>query len=826
MALRLRRGTDAERLTITPAEGELIYTTDLQELWIGDGITTGGNKISGTIPQFLADLNNVDAASPEIGQVLKWDGNNWVASSDENTGVVEDASYKINILGNSNTTIVDSDTDTFTGNFVGDGSGLTNLPIAADGSGVIEGSAYRINIVDNSSTIIVDSSTSTFTGNFVGDGSGLTNLPGLNVQSLFDLNDVFAFTPPIAGDVLTFDGVNFVPEKITIIQGTDSTVIVDAFSNTFTGNFVGDGSGLTNLPGSNIQSVFDLNDVFAFTPPNAGDVLTFDGVNFVPEKITIIQGTDSTIIVDAFTNTFTGNFVGDGSGLTNLPGSIIEGSNYRINIIDNSSAIMVDTSTSTFTGNFVGDGSGLTNLPSGSIFNLNDVFAFTPPNAGDVLTFDGVNFVPEKITIIQGTDSTIIVDAFTNTFTGNFVGDGSGLTNLPGSIIEGSNYRINIIDNSSAIMVDTSTSTFTGNFVGDGSGLTNLPSGSIFNLNDVFAFTPPNAGDVLTFDGVNFVPEKITIIQGTDSTIIVDAFTNTFTGNFVGDGSGLTNLPDSITEGSNYRINIVDDSSTLMVDTSTSTFTGNFVGDGSGLTNLPGSIVEGSNYRINIIGDDSTVLVNTTSNRINADTLEVVSITAKNNILNVNPSNTNAILEVAVNSVDDVSRLSLIRVSESNITSDNNITYGTIRFNKSDVNGNLTTSIIVGRRNSLIFSNDSSGLFADPLTSFYWIDNQFGISNPAPEKKLDVNGDAIIRGNGTFTGSVNAASFNGSLVSDDSTTLVDATNGTVTARGFIQFGSFTTAERNLLVAENGMVIYNTTENKFQGYANGTWVDFH
>ena len=26
MALRLRRGTNAERLTITPAEGELIYT--------------------------------------------------------------------------------------------------------------------------------------------------------------------------------------------------------------------------------------------------------------------------------------------------------------------------------------------------------------------------------------------------------------------------------------------------------------------------------------------------------------------------------------------------------------------------------------------------------------------------------------------------------------------------------------------------------------------------------------------------------------------------------------------------------------------------------
>lgn len=36
----------------------------------------------------------------------------------------------------------------------------------------------------------------------------------------------------------------------------------------------------------------------------------------------------------------------------------------------------------------------------------------------------------------------------------------------------------------------------------------------------------------------------------------------------------------------------------------------------------------------------------------------------------------------------------------------------------------------------------------------------------------------------------------------------------------------TTTQRNALSATNGMVIYNTTDNKFQGYANGTWVDLH
>ena len=47
MSLKIRRGTNAERLTITPAEGELIYTTDTKNLYIGDGSTSGGKFITG-----------------------------------------------------------------------------------------------------------------------------------------------------------------------------------------------------------------------------------------------------------------------------------------------------------------------------------------------------------------------------------------------------------------------------------------------------------------------------------------------------------------------------------------------------------------------------------------------------------------------------------------------------------------------------------------------------------------------------------------------------------------------------------------------------------
>jgi hypothetical protein len=42
MALRIRRGTDSQRQTIVPEEGELIFTTDLKQIWVGDGTSMGG----------------------------------------------------------------------------------------------------------------------------------------------------------------------------------------------------------------------------------------------------------------------------------------------------------------------------------------------------------------------------------------------------------------------------------------------------------------------------------------------------------------------------------------------------------------------------------------------------------------------------------------------------------------------------------------------------------------------------------------------------------------------------------------------------------------
>jgi hypothetical protein len=72
----------------------------------------------------------------------------------------------------------------------------------------------------------------------------------------------------------------------------------------------------------------------------------------------------------------------------------------------------------------------------------------------------------------------------------------------------------------------------------------------------------------------------------------------------------------------------------------------------------------------------------------------------------------------------------------------------------------------------------------------------------------------------TGTGSITLASGN-----DLSLTATDRVK--VTGTTPFKLANMTTTERNAIsLPENGDMIYNTTDNKFQGYANSVWVDLH
>jgi hypothetical protein len=203
MALQIRRGTDAERLTITPAEGELIYTTDTKLIYIGDGSTVGGTKADSGITDLLSD------SSPQLGGNLD-------LNSQAITGT-----GTINITGNITGSTVSGSSGNFTSSVIGS---LQAPSIQGD----LTGSVFA-----NDSTMLVDGT----------DGKIV-----LSNNVIQDLSNVYIPTTPTAGDAIIWNAVDsrweagnpaasggaFVGDIRGSVFGDDSSLIVDGVNNNIT----------------------------------------------------------------------------------------------------------------------------------------------------------------------------------------------------------------------------------------------------------------------------------------------------------------------------------------------------------------------------------------------------------------------------------------------------------------------------------------------------------------------------------------------------------------------------------------------------------------
>ena len=228
--------------------------------------------------------------------------------------------------------------------FVGHGSGLTGVTAAADltGTTVISGS---VQIAELGAGIISGSvqldgqrlgftsdieATGSFTGSFVGDGSGLTGIGG-GASYIYSLSDV-NINALSDGEYLSYDAAS------------SKWLNVAAPATDLTGTAVISGSGLeynsaqtswdfsntiVNSEGSHFGeklSVYAVNTLYnnegaKWKGINIGHenvalkFYTF-GSNNNDIEINVVQGH---ISASAFSGSFSGSFVGDGSGLTSLP---------------------------------------------------------------------------------------------------------------------------------------------------------------------------------------------------------------------------------------------------------------------------------------------------------------------------------------------------------------------------------------------------------------------------------------------------------------------------------------------------------------------------
>lgn len=86
--IQVRRGTAAELAAITPAQGELCWTTDNKKYYVGDGTTAGGILVGPATPIALTTLTwsstvNIDIAKEE--QTVSITGNTTFTTSNKSS---------------------------------------------------------------------------------------------------------------------------------------------------------------------------------------------------------------------------------------------------------------------------------------------------------------------------------------------------------------------------------------------------------------------------------------------------------------------------------------------------------------------------------------------------------------------------------------------------------------------------------------------------------------------------------------------------------------------------------------------------------------------
>ena len=289
MALRLRRGTNAERQLITPAQGELIYTTDTKALYIGDGSTAGGIVVQGGGgggATTLGALTDVTIGSVTNGQILNynssssiWEPTNLASITFGKLNQHTDVLYPDNIPNNGDILLSDG-ANWVPSNFVG--------------------GQWRINVVGSDSTILVDSDNNKISGNLNGDvidpGDNSTILDSstrtLSNVTFKHSDNTTAYNPSLKSFYGDFSGNHQGDVYSSVATGTVKLL------DHATGIFFGDVSGGNIF--NDDSSLLLSSDTSTLYGDHVGSVFALDSSMIIDGLDGKIRGTIATTTVASF----------------------------------------------------------------------------------------------------------------------------------------------------------------------------------------------------------------------------------------------------------------------------------------------------------------------------------------------------------------------------------------------------------------------------------------------------------------------------------------------------------------------------------------------
>jgi hypothetical protein len=708
MALRIKRGTNAERLAYTPELGELIYVTDyssanVASVYVGDGSTAGGNAVQGTGGGSggLADI--VNDTTPQLGGNLDLNSYDITGTGDINItgGINATLSLDVNLNGSfgGNVSATTMTANTFTGNVDGD----------------IEGSVYG-----DDSTIIVDGQNNRVVApTWYGTTHAMVNTTNNTMK---------------AGNV-AFGSVEL---KDTTSDRTSLTMIDDTYPDI----------ALTRT---------DAGDISPVDPVSAYGTIRFkrDDQNGLKTGVYMQGGSAGFAIYNlADGSTFDNNrrlsFTMDGNlGIGKI------GATKKLDV--NGSGIFSGSLTAaSMQGTFVADDStilvdgvaGKVNIAPNNIEELANVVT-TTPQAGQVLKYNGSEWV-------NGSDNA-----------------GSGGAGGGGSIGVGADdSSVRLIEAGESFLIKgganvTTTSDAEGNI-------------TIVSATELSGDTTPQLGGNLDTNTKNIAFGNATT-PGTDNTLILG------TGNDMqlyhdgvnsyikdaGDGGIriVTNLFEVRNAANNeVQIDATEDGATRLYYNGSSKM--QTTTNGVTVTGTMSGIFDGD-LTGSVFADDSTLVIDGTNGTIQWARLAGTPTTLAG--YGITDAATSAQGALAASAVQPATL------------------------------GNFTFT------SSVLDSSDSSGITVTPavtMSSDLNVENNLNVTN-------------VITAN-RFT----STSTDDPEIKANANLKVTAGNAVVITSSPVRFCSFTTTARDALASANGDMVYNSTTNKFQGYANGAWVDLH